>query len=334
MINLSTNYMGMNLKNPLVASASPLCEKIDNIKRMEDAGIAAVVLHSLFEEQISLDSKNLDHFLAYGTESYSESLNFFPDMQSYNLGPDGYLDHIRSAKESVNIPIIASLNAASTGNWVNYARLIEQAGADALELNIYFIPTDVEKSGTEIEQTYLNILWDVKANITIPVAVKLNPFFSSIPYMTKRLESAGANALVLFNRFYMPDFDLENLDVVPNLILSNSNELLLRLHWTAILFGNIQPDIAITGGVHTAKDVLKSIMAGAAVTMMTSALLKYGIEHSMHVLTDLYSWLQEHEYESVDQMRGSMSRKSARDRTVFERTNYMKLLSSYVPRIR
>ena len=246
-------------------------------------------------------------------------------MQDYNLGPDGYLEHIRAAKAAVEIPIIASLNAASTGSWVKYAQLIEQAGADALELNIYFIATNFEKPGNEIEQDYLEILSGVKQNVKIPVAVKLNPFFSSLPYMARQLEKAGANALVLFNRFYMPDFDLENREVVPNLVLSNSNEVLQRLHWIAILFGNVNADLAITGGVHTAKDVVKSVMAGANVVMMTSALMKYGIPHVMHVLTDLFTWFQEHEYESVKQIRGSMSRRSAKDRTVFERANYLKL---------
>ncbi|HSE40363.1 MAG TPA: dihydroorotate dehydrogenase-like protein [Acidobacteriota bacterium] len=334
MVNLTTHYMGFGLRNPLVASSSPLCEHVDNIRQMEDAGISAVVLHSLFEEQINAESRLLNHGLSYGSESYAEATNYFPDMQRYNLGPEGYLNHIRKAKEAVNIPIIASLNAASTGNWVNYARLIQQAGADALELNIYFIPTDLEKPGIEIEQMYLDILWDVKANVTIPVAVKLNPYFSAMANMANRFDSAGANALVLFNRFYMPDFDLENLEIVPALTLSSSTELLLRLHWTAILFGNIQADLAVTGGIHTAKDVVKCIMAGANVTMMTSALLRFGISHAMHVLTDLYSWLQEHEYESVIQMRGSMSRKSAKDAKVFERANYMKVLSSYTPRMR
>jgi len=332
MINLSTHYLGFGLKNPLVVSSSPLTENIDNIRRMEDAGAAAVVLHSLFEEQILLESRQLNHGLTYGAESYSESLSYFPDMNNYNLGPDGYLEHIRRAKEAMNIPLIASLNAVSTGSWVSYARKMQQAGADGIELNIYFIPTDPDMTGAEIEQRYLDILWDVKANITIPIAVKLNPFFSSIANMAKRLDAAGAGALVLFNRFYMPDIDLDTLDVVPHLTLSNSNEVLLRLHWMAIIYGNVKADLAVTGGIHTAKDVVKCIMAGASVTMMTSALLKFGIHHIGEVLSDLQAWLEEHEYESVTQMRGSMSRKSVKDATVFERANYMKVLSSYVPR--
>jgi dihydroorotate dehydrogenase (fumarate) len=334
MVNLTTHYMGFGLRNPLVASSSPLCERIDNIRQLEDAGIAAVVLHSLFEEQILSESKNLHHGLTYGSESYAEATQYFPDMRQYNLGPEGYLNHIRNAKEAVDIPIIASLNAASTGNWVNYARLIQQAGADALELNIYFIPTDFDKPGLEIEQMYLDIFWDVKANVTIPVAVKLNPYFSSMANMASHLDTSGADALVLFNRFYMPDFDLENLEVLPTLTLSNSSELLLRLHWIAILYGNIRADLAVTGGVHTAKDVVKCLLAGSNVTMMTSAILRYGISHITHVLTDLYTWLQDHEYESVLQMRGSMSRKFVKDSGVFERANYMKVLSSYVPRVR
>jgi dihydroorotate dehydrogenase (fumarate) len=253
-------------------------------------------------------------------------------MNKYNLGPEGYLEHIRKAKAAVDIPVIASLNAVSSGNWVSYARSIQEAGADAIELNIFFIPTDPDQSGAMIEETYLDILSDVKSNVTIPVAVKLHPFFSSIQNMANRLALTGADGLVLFNRFYMPDFDLETLEVVPNLTLSNSNELLPRLHWIAILFGNVSADLAVTGGVHTAKDVVKSILAGARAAMMTSALLKYGIKHINQVLTELYSWLLDHEYESISQMCGSMSRKCTKDGSVFERTNYMKVLSSYTPR--
>lgn len=332
MTNLSTHYLRFELKNPLVVSSSPLTENLENIRRMEDAGASAIVLHSLFEEQVILDGRKLNFGFIPGEESYSESLNSFPDMKNYNLGPEGYLEHIQKAKKSINIPLIASLNATSKGNWVSYARQVQQAGADAIELNIYFIPIDTDLTGTEIEQRYLDILRDVRSNVTIPIAVKLNPFFSSIPNMAKGLDKTGADALVLFNRFYLPDFDLNTHDVTPFLTLSNSNEVLLRMHWIAILYGNIQSDLAVTGGIHTAKDVVKCIMAGASVTMMTSALLKFGIEHISTVLSDLQMWLKEHEYESITQMRGKMSRKSVKDASVFEHVNYARVIGSYNPR--
>ena len=241
----------MTLKNPLVVSASPLSEEVGNIRRMEDSGASAVVLPSLFEEQIQVESNTLDHFLWQGTESFAESLTYMPDMAGYKLGPDGYLEHLRSAKQAVKIPVIGSLNGVSTGGWVGYAKKIEEAGADALELNIYFIPTDAEMSGAHVEQMYVDLVAQVKASIHIPVAVKIGAYFSSLPNMAKRLDQAGANALVLFNRFYQPDFDLEALEVVPNLILSTPHELLLRLNWVAVLYGKIKADLAITGGVHS-----------------------------------------------------------------------------------
>jgi dihydroorotate dehydrogenase (fumarate) len=330
MVDLSTTYLGLTLKNPLVVSASPLCEKIDNIRRMEDAGASAVVLPSLFEEQITLESHHLDRYLSHGTESFAESLTYFPDMIDYNLGPDGYLEHIRRAKFVADIPIIGSLNGSSTGGWISYAKKIEEAGADALELNTYYIPTDPELTGAQVEQMYLDLVRDVKASIRIPVAVKLNHFFSAFANMGWRLDQAGADALVLFNRFYQPDFDLEKLEVVPNLTLSSSYEVLLRLHWVAILYGHIRADLAVTGGVHTAHDVLKAMMVGARVAMMTSALLKNGIEHLTTVRADLLAWMEEHEYESIRQMQGSMSHRSVPDPAAFERGNYMKVLSSYV----
>jgi dihydroorotate dehydrogenase (fumarate) len=303
MIDLSTRYLGFGLKNPLVVSSSPLTQDIDNIRQMEDVGAAAIVLHSLFEEQISTEP----------TQSK-------------------YLEQIRKTKEAVSIPVFASMNATCTGSWVSYAKNMQQAGADGLELNIYYFPSDPEVTGIEIENRYLDTLWDVTSNISIPIAVKLHPYFSSIANMAHRLDESRADGLVLFNRFYMPDFDLENLDLVPHLTLSNSNELLLRLHWAARLYGNIHADIAVTGGVHTAKDMIKCIMAGASVTMMTSALLKFGIHHITEVLSDLELWLTVHGYESILQMRGCMSRKSVSDTTVFDRVNYMKVLSSYLPR--
>ena len=332
MTDLSTTYLGLKLKNPLVVSASPLCEEIDNIRRMEDAGAAAVVLHSLFEEQIALESRDLDRSLSAGTESFAESLTYFPDMTSYNLGPEGYLEHIRKAKAAVSIPIIGSLNGVSTGGWIEYAKKIEAAGADALELNIFHLPTDPEMTGEEVERMYCDLAAHVKASVRIPLAVKLSLYFSSMVNMARRLDQAGVNALVLFNRFYQPDFDLENLEVVPNLILSSSYEFLLRLHWVAILYGHVRADLGVTGGVHTALDVLKAMMAGARVAMMTSALLEHGIEHLAQVQADLLAWMEQHEYESVRQMQGSMSQQSVADPAAFLRANYVRVLSSYALR--
>ena len=329
MIDLTTKYLGLTLKNPLVVSASPLSEEVGNIRRMEDAGASAVVLPSLFEEQIHVESNALDQFLSQGTESFAESLTYIPNMTGYKLGPDGYLEHLRRAKQAAKVPIIGSLNGSSTGGWVGYAKKIEEAGADALELNIYFISTDVEMSGGHVEQMYVDLVSQVKANVRIPVAVKIGAYFSSLPNTAKRLDQAGANALVLFNRFYQPDFDLESLEVVPNLMLSTPHELLLRLNWVAVLFGKIQADMAITGGVHTGLDVLKSMMAGARVAMMTSALLRNGIGHLATVETELLKWMEEHEYESIRQMQGSMSQRAVADPSAFQRANYVKVLSSY-----
>ncbi|MGA3326304.1 MAG: dihydroorotate dehydrogenase-like protein [Terriglobia bacterium] len=329
MIDLTTKYLGMTLKNPLVVSASPLSEDLGNIRRMEDAGASAVVLPSLFEEQISVESNTLDRFLWQGTDSFAESLTYIPDMTGYNLGPDGYLEHLRQAKQAVSIPIIGSLNGSSTGGWVAYAKKIEEAGADALELNIYFISTDPEMSGGQVEQMYVDLVSQVKASVRIPVAVKIGPYFSSLPNTARRLDQAGADALVLFNRFYQPDFDLENLEVVPNLILSTPHELLLRLNWVAVLYGKNRADMAITGGVHTGLHVLKSMMAGARVAMMTSALLRDGIGHLATVQTELLKWMELHEYESIHQMQGSMSQRAVADPSAFQRANYVKVLSSY-----
>jgi dihydroorotate dehydrogenase (fumarate) len=332
MIDLSTSYLGLSLPNPLVASAGPLCESLDNIRRMEDAGAAAVVLHSLFEEQITVETSQLDWYLSHGAESYAEAVTYFPDMQSYKIGPDAYLEHIRGAKAAVRIPVIGSLNGVSTGGWIGYARRIEEAGADALELNVYYIPTDPDMSADEVERRYVDLVRDVKASVGIPVAVKLGHTFSAPANLARRLDRAGADALVLFNRFYLPDFDLENLEVVPHLTLSSSSELLVRLHWVAILHGHVRPDLAVTGGVHTARDVLKAMMAGARVAMMTSALLQQGIEHLTAVRDGLLEWMGAHEYESIRQMQGSMSYRSVREPAAFERANYMKVLSSYALR--
>jgi dihydroorotate dehydrogenase (fumarate) len=329
MIDLSTTYLGMKLKNPLIASSSPLCKDISNLRKMEDAGISAIVLHSLFEEQINAESEELDKFLSRG-ESYAEALDFFPDMTRYNIGPEYYLEHIRKAKEAVRIPIIGSLNGVSAGGWVRYARLMQDAGADAIELNIYLLPTDPEISGEQIEENYVELVRHVMSNVRIPVAVKFGPYFSSIPNFCRKLDRTGVDGLVMFNRFYQPDFDLETLEVKPNLYLSDSNTLLLRLHWVAVLFGHLRADMAVTGGVHTVYGLLKSMMAGARAVMSTSCLLRYGIEYGGQIIQDLKEWMEEHEYESIQQMQGSMSVRSATNAAAFERANYMKVLSSYV----
>ena len=333
MLDLTTTYLGLKLRNPLVVSPSPLSEQIGNILRMEDAGASAVVLHSLFEEQITIESQHLDKVLSAGTESFAESLSYFPDMTQYNLGPEGYLEVIRKAKQAVNIPVIASLNGVSTGGWIKYAMEMEQAGADALELNIFYLANDPKLTSEQVEEMYVSLVAHVKASVKVPVAVKLGPYFSAMANMAKKLDHAGADALVLFNRFYQPDFDLEALDVRPSLHLSTSAELLLRLHWVATLYGQVKADMAITGGVHTAQDALKAMMAGAKVAMITSAILKNGIDYMETVLADLRNWMEEHEYESIRQMQGSMSRKSVADPTAFSRANYLKVLSSYAGRM-
>ncbi|MCS6829921.1 MAG: dihydroorotate dehydrogenase-like protein [Armatimonadota bacterium] len=331
-IDFSTTYMGLKLRNPLVASSSPLSHKIDTICKLEEAGIGAVVMYSLFEEQITLESQQLDYFLTHGTESYAEALSYFPDIGEYNVGPDEYLSLIRKAKETVNIPVIGSLNGVSAGGWVKYARLIEQAGADALELNVYYLPTDPNMPGTEVEQMTVDVVKAVRSEVSVPLAVKIGPFFSSIPNVARRLVDAGANALVLFNRFYQPDIDIENLEVVPHLVLRDSDELRLPLRWTAILYGRVSADLAITTGVHTYRDVLKGLMAGAKVTMMASELLQNGLGRIRQILQEIESWMVEYEYSSVQQMIGSMSQRKVAEPAAFERANYMKVLDSY-PRL-
>ncbi len=332
MIDLSTNYLGLKLRNPLVASASPLCENLDNIRRMEDAGASMVVMHSLFEEQINLDSQYLDESLSFGEESYAEAMSYFPDLQDYKLGPDEYLEHIRRAKESVEIPIVGSLNGVSRGGWVKYAQRIQEAGADALELNVFYVSSNPEMTGADVEQLYIDILQNVKANVRIPVAVKLSPYFSSMANMAQRLDEAGADALVLFNRFYQPDLDVECLEIVPNLMLSNAFDMRLRLRWAAILHDLIKADLAVTGGVHAPVDAIKCMMAGAKVAMMTSALLRHGIRHLTTMLDGVIEWLDEHEYESIKQMQGSMSQHSVADPVALQRANYLHMLSSYAER--
>jgi dihydroorotate dehydrogenase (fumarate) len=332
MSDLKTSYLGFRLSHPIVASASPLSESVERIRQLEDAGVAAVVLPSLFEEQISLEGQALDSDLFRGTESFPESLSYFPDMTDYNLGPESYLELVQEAKNAVGIPVIASLNGVTRGGWTRYARLIEQAGANALELNLYALPTNPEETAAEVESRYEELVREIRNTVSIPLAVKLSHFFTAFPNLARRLDGAGANALVVFNRFYQPDFDIEAQEVVPTLALSHSYELLLRLHWVGIVYGHVKADLAVTGGVHTAGDVLKSMMAGARVAMMTSALLRNGLGHVRVVLDDLTRWMEDHEYESISQMQGSMSRRSAANPSAFERGNYMKVLSSYVLR--
>ncbi len=333
MVDLNTTYLGLQLKNPVVASASPISKKLDGIRRLEDAGASAVVMYSLFEEQIVQESLALDHFLNRGTDTYAESLTYFPDLQNYNVGPEEYLEQIRKAKQAVNIPIIGSLNGVSTGGWIDYAKKIEQAGADALELNVYYIPTDIYLSSQEMEQTYVDLVKDVRSQVNIPLAVKLSPFFTSLPHLANRLVQSGANGLVLFNRFLQPDLDIETLEVTPHLVLSNSTELRLPLRWTAILYGRIEADLALTSGVHSAQDVLKAMMAGACVTELASALLVNGVSRIGEILTDMQMWMETFEYESVHQMKGSMSQRAVTEPAAFERANYMKALSSFDDRL-
>jgi len=329
MSDLTTTYLGMQLKNPIVHSASPLSESLDSMKRLEDAGCSGIVMHSLFEEQIENESRQLDHYLSYGEQSQAEARSYFPEAGSYRVGPEEYLERIERAKRSLDIPVIGSLNGVSRGGWVEYARRIQQAGADALELNIYMIPTDPEMSGPEVEQMYIDTLTAVRNEVAIPLAVKVGPFFSAMANMARRFKAAGADGLVLFNRFYQPDFDLEALEVVPHLTLSTPWEMRLPMRWVAILYGRVDVDFAITTGVHTGEDVIKGVMAGARVTMMTSAVLHNGIGHVTNVLGDVRRWMDEHEYTSIAQMCGSMSQKNVAEPAAFERANYMKMLHSW-----
>lgn len=331
-MDLTTTYLGLALKNPVVVSASPLSEEIDNLRKMEDAGASAVVLHSLFEEQIVLESQELDRRLSETTGAFAEALSYFPDLTGYNLGPDGYLEHIRKAKAAVSIPIIASLNAVSKGAWTGFAKSIEQAGADALELNIFTLQSDPAVTGAEIEQAYCDLVGEVAAGVRIPVTVKLTPYFTAIANMARRLQEAGTRGLVLFNRLYQPDFDLEALEVRHTLQLSTPYESLLRLHWVAILYGKVNVDLAVTGGFHSGADVIKAMMAGARIAEMTSALLGNGIGRIAGVLQEIKAWMEEHEYESIRQMQGSMSQRSVANPNTFLRSNYMKVLSSYTLR--
>jgi dihydroorotate dehydrogenase (fumarate) len=328
-MDLSTTYLGMKLKNPVVVSASPLSRSMESMRRLEDAGASAIVMHSLFEEQIKHEEESIEHYKSYGTESYAEALSYFPDTGDYTFGPEEYLELLAKASSRLEIPVIASLNGVTPGGWTHYAKEMEEAGASALELNVYFIPTDGTVAGVEVENRYSDLLKQVRDSVKIPVAIKLSPFFSSIPNMAQRLAREGADGLVLFNRFYQPDIDLEELDVKPGVGLSDSYANRLPMRWIGILFGKVKASLAATSGVHTAEDVLKLTMVGADVTMMCSALLMHGPDHIGKVLKNVEHWMKEHEYESIEQMKGSLSHKSIANPSAYERANYMKALNRY-----
>jgi len=328
-MDLSTSYLGLKLRTPLVPSASPLTEDVGNIKRMEDAGAAAVVLHSLFEEQLIMEQRELHHHMTQGTESFAEALTYFPESEEFHVGPEEYLNLIHKAKQSVKIPVIASLNGTSIGGWTEFAKKMEQAGADALELNVYYIPTDGGLSSAEVEETYLDILKAVKSAISIPVAIKLSPYFSNMANMAKRLDAAGANGLVLFNRFYQPDIDLETMEVRPNVLLSTAHAMRLPLTWIGILYGKVKAELAASSGIYTAEDAIKMLFAGASVTHLCSVLLKHGISQIRAIEEKMKAWMEEQEYESVKQLRGSVSQKNCPDPSAFERAQYMRALQGY-----
>ena len=329
MTDLSTTYLGLNLNNPLVASASPLSKKIEMARKLEQAGIAAIVMYSLFEEQIIHESLEFDHYLSRGTDSFAEALTYLPDGGMYGISPEKYLNQLAALKKALSIPVIGSLNGVSKGGWTGHAKRIQEAGADALELNLYYLVTDPRIKSEDVENAQIDLVADVKSTIKIPLSVKLSPFITSLPNFVDRLVKAGADGLVFFNRFYQPDFDLEQLDIVHNLDLSTSAELRLPLRWISILYGRIQADFALTSGVHTAIDVLKAMMAGAKVAMTASTLLHHGEQAIPLILSGLQSWMEEREYKSIKQMQGSMCQKNVREPAAFERANYMKVLGSW-----
>lgn len=329
MIDLKTNYLGLELKNPLVSAASALSKKPSIVKRMEDAGISAVVMYSLFEEQITHDSLAFNYYMERGTDRFAESLDYFPDLDRYNVGPEGYLEEIRKNKEAVDIPVIASLNGISNTGWIEYAQKMAEAGADALELNTYYIPTSLDISASQMEDNYFELVKAVCDNVEIPVSVKLSPFFTALPNLVTRLIDAGADGLVLFNRFIQPDLDIENMEVDTTLHLSTSAELLLPLRWMALLHGRIDADLALTTGVHTGVDLVKSVMAGANVAMVASEFVANGVERAKDMLAEMENWMTAYEYSSVEKMRGSLSQQKTENPAVFERANYMKALQTY-----
>ncbi len=329
-MDLSTTYLGLKLRTPLVPSAAPpLTDDIANIKLMEDSGAPAVVLYSLFEEQLRLERYELHHHLTQGTESFPEALTYFPEPAEFHVGPEQYLKHIARAKAAVAIPIIASLNGSTPGGWTDYAKKIQQAGADALELNIYSIPTDVDVTAADVEKEYVAIVKSVKSAITIPVAVKLSPFFTNFANVAKRLVDAGADGLVLFNRFYQPDIDLESLEVTPNILFSTPMAMRLPLRWVAILRGRVNASLAATSGIHRAADAIKMLLVGADVTQLCSVLMRHGVKHIAVIERDLRLWLEQHEYDSVEQLKGSMSQKNCDDPSAYERAQYMRAISTF-----
>lgn len=330
-VELGTSWLGLPLKHPVVASASPLSKTLDGIRQLEDAGASAIVMFSLFEEEIEREARALDHYLEFGAESHAEAIRYTPDVIRYGPGPDKYVDLVARAKEAVDVPVIASLNGASPGGWTHYARVLEEAGADAIELNLYHVPTDPAVSGAEVERRYLDVVTSVREQVRVPLAVKLGSNLSAPAHVAQQLATAGANGLVLFNRFYQPDLDLDALEVVPHLVLSRSDELRLPLRWVAILHGRVPVDLAITSGVHGHVDVLKAMMAGARVTMLASELLRHGVGRIGQIVEDVRAWMVEHEYASIAQMQGSLSQAKAADPEAFERANYMRILASWRP---
>jgi len=329
-VDLRTKYLGFSLKNPLVVSASPLTDQLDNAKKLEAAGAAAVVLHSLFEEQIAHEEQEMHKVYEYTAESFAEALSYFPDVDDYRRAPENYLDHITHVKKAVSIPVIGSLNGISRGGWIRYAKRIQEAGADALELNTYFVAADIEMSSEDVEKQLVDLVAEVKQSISIPLAVKIGPHFSSVGHVAKKLVAAGADGLVLFNRFLQPDIDLETLEVAPRLELSTDFEQLLPLRWVAILRGRIDASLALTTGIHTPEAMVKAILAGADVGMVVSTLYKNGFDQVGAILKGLCDWMEEKEYESVEQMKGSMSQVNCPNPSAFERGNYMKALTSFV----
>jgi dihydroorotate dehydrogenase (fumarate) len=330
--DLSTTYLGLKLKNPLVVSSNPLTEKPETAKLLESAGAAALVAPSLFEEQVVRTSLELDYFLSKGTDSFAEALTFLPEVGRYSIGPEAYVDRIKALKKAVHIPVFGSLNGVSSGGWIDYAHKIEEAGADALELNLYYLPTNSDLTSINIEDNYVKLVSDIRRKVRIPIAIKLSPFFTSLPNLALRLVDAGANGLVLFNRFYQPDFDLKKLEVIPTLTLSNSNELRMPLHWIAILYGRIKADLALTSGVNMGEDIIKAMMAGANVAMLASAVLREGPVKVTSLINEVLEWMQVNDYESIEQMRGSMSQRNVTEPAAFERVNYIKVLNSYTMR--
>jgi len=330
-MNLKTNYLGLTLTNPIVVSSSPLSQSLDGMKKLAEAGASAIVMHSLFEEQIVHEAEELEHYETFGTESFPEAITYFPKATEYRLTPDEYIELLSKAVKQLGIPIIGSLNGITPGGWISYAKKMEDAGASAIEINVYYLPTDTNMSGQEVEERYLSVLSNVRASVKIPVAVKLNPFFSSIPNIALKLVKKGANGLVLFNRFYQPDIDLEKLDVTPDVRLSDSNDSRLPTRWIGILYGKINASLAASSGIHTAEDVIKLILAGADVTMMCSAVLKNGPQHISKVLKDIENWMKTHDSESIEEIKGSLSHKSTADPSAYERANYMKALNRYKP---